>query len=358
MMETWTQAGPAAAEQPQGAGQAIDIRWEEPEGFIWLSLENALLSLITLGIYSFWGKTEVRHRIWNAVRINGEPLEYTGTGMELFLGFLIAAAAIIGITLGYVLVVFALFGEGMVAELLMLPLYVVFFWLAGYAIYRAHRYRLRRTRWRGIRGTLAGSPARYANVSFLTALTLPFTLGWTHPWRKAKLHRIITNDTRVGSEPLQFDPEASATALYRKFAPFWLAGMLLYVLVVVAVMSGNQSTTLTLAPFAALLLLLWLALRFHAFWFHWAAANTMLQNARFSLNITPGGLFRLFLGNFFILVLSLGILKPVVQKRLARHFVENLRLDGPVDLKRIAQAGDSLEKTGEGLAEFFDVDAF
>ena len=50
---------------------------------------NLLLRVLTLGIYHFWAKTEVRKRIWSAIRINDEPLTYTGRGMELFLGFLI-----------------------------------------------------------------------------------------------------------------------------------------------------------------------------------------------------------------------------------------------------------------------------
>ena len=57
------------------------ISWvHPPEGFLGLSLLNGVLRILTLGIYHFWGKTEVRQRIWSAVRIDGEPLDYRGTG--------------------------------------------------------------------------------------------------------------------------------------------------------------------------------------------------------------------------------------------------------------------------------------
>ena len=71
-------------------GEPIDVTWRgSPWSLTGLSFLNFLLSVVTLGIYSFWGKTEVRKRIWSSVRLNGEPLVYTGTGKELFLGFLI-----------------------------------------------------------------------------------------------------------------------------------------------------------------------------------------------------------------------------------------------------------------------------
>ncbi len=34
------------------------------KSFAWLSLRNGLLNLITLTLYRFWGKTEVRRRLW------------------------------------------------------------------------------------------------------------------------------------------------------------------------------------------------------------------------------------------------------------------------------------------------------
>ena len=66
------------------------ISWVHPPGgFAGLSFLNGVLRILTLGVYHFWGKTEVRQRIWSAVRIDGEPLEYRGTGGELLRGFLI-----------------------------------------------------------------------------------------------------------------------------------------------------------------------------------------------------------------------------------------------------------------------------
>src|SRR6476661_5021578 len=79
-----------SAASPSPMATVPHITWVHPPGgFAGLSMLNGLLRILTLGVYHFWGKTEVRQRIWSAVPINGEPLEYRGTGGELFRGFLI-----------------------------------------------------------------------------------------------------------------------------------------------------------------------------------------------------------------------------------------------------------------------------
>src|SRR5215813_1154579 len=82
--------GAAAVDPAVPPADAPHISWVDPPGgFAGLSILNGVLRILTLGVYHFWGKTEVRQRIWSAVRIDGEPLEYRGTGGELLRGFLI-----------------------------------------------------------------------------------------------------------------------------------------------------------------------------------------------------------------------------------------------------------------------------
>lgn len=49
-----------------------------PGKFVGLSFKNGLLNIVTLTLYRFWAKTEVRRRIWSGVSLNGEAFEYTG----------------------------------------------------------------------------------------------------------------------------------------------------------------------------------------------------------------------------------------------------------------------------------------
>ena len=47
---------------------------------------------MTLGIYRFWATTRERRYLWSRSRFVDERLEWAGTGMELFIGFLLVLA--------------------------------------------------------------------------------------------------------------------------------------------------------------------------------------------------------------------------------------------------------------------------
>ncbi|WP_324751460.1 DUF898 family protein [Roseovarius sp. Pro17] len=127
----------------------------------WLALRTSMLTALTLGVYRFWAKTRIRRHVWSCVAADGDAFEYTGTGLEKFLGFL-AAIVVLAIYLGAVQMilfyfgltlfgsaetqaqVFLQFGALAITSLAVLPL--IFF-----AQYRARRYKLARTRWRAVR---------------------------------------------------------------------------------------------------------------------------------------------------------------------------------------------------------------
>ena len=136
---------------------------------------NFLLGLLTLSIYRFWARTNVRKHIWSCVHINGEPLEYTGRGIELFKGALFvfvvfglpAVLLIAGISIAY--------GpeHPAIGAVQTLFLFIVSL-LWGAAVFRARRYQLSRTQWRGIRGWLEGSATTYSLLYFGSLLARGF----------------------------------------------------------------------------------------------------------------------------------------------------------------------------------------
>lgn len=155
-----------------------------------LALKTTVLTIVTLGFYRFWAKTRLRRYYWSAMRPGGDPFEYTGTGLEKFLGFLIAVA-FLSIYLG--LFNSILFFAGLVAwpfsdgefdEIgLQIALNLSFLALLPmifYAQYRGRRYLLSRTRWRGIRfgadQAAWGYVWRALGHTFLTVITLGILL--------------------------------------------------------------------------------------------------------------------------------------------------------------------------------------
>lgn len=310
------------------AGQArspLHVSWLQPPGLVALSFVNGLLRLVTLGIYSFWGRTEVRKRIWSAIRIEGEPLQYTGTGKELFLGFLIIfGVVLLPISLSSMAVAIYFGPESPAYGIFTVLLYPFIFILIGIGTYRAQRYRLSRTNWRGIRGSLVGSDVKYAVTYFWSALLVPLTLGWITPWRTTELQKIITRDMRFGDRPFTFT--AKPGPLYKSFAVLWFGGLLIFI-AAVSVVGLNIDFTMfspenagagnadpkDAAKFIAILYgVLAVAFLFYYIISAWYrsktinhfAAHTHYEGATFNSKVTGLGLVRVAVGNFFINLLG------------------------------------------------------
>ncbi len=360
---------------PTRAMHVPAISWVHPQGgFLGLSLLNGVLRILTLGVYHFWGKTEVRQRIWSAVRVDGEPLDYRGTGGELFRGFLIVFFLIL---LPLVVASFAsslLFAANSPAQgLYNLAFWGVVFLLSGIGIHRARRYRLSRTRWRGIRAGLSGRSWRFAWLYLWTMLLIPITLGWIVPWRTVRLQKALFDDTRFGDKAFTFSGRAGP--LYKRFWLVWFSAIVLFIGTLVAIfviigfdMQGGmpRPARLTLKTGAMSGGVVFLALLVFAIiraWYttrvlNYFAAQTQFQGTAFTLAARVGSFIWLTASNYVIRILSLGFLSPIAEARSMRYIVDRLAIDGPVAWNEIGQNPDSLLKTGEGLAEAFNVDAF
>ena len=152
----------------------------------WLVMKTSFLTLITLGIYRFWAKTRIRKYLWSGTAAGQDSFEYTGTGLEKFLGFLVAIV-VLAIYLGIVQMILLFFGLSLMADATttagkiaqIASIYISFFAvipLILFAKYRARRYKMARTRWRGIRfgmdSAAWGFVWRAIAHSFLTIITL------------------------------------------------------------------------------------------------------------------------------------------------------------------------------------------
>jgi uncharacterized membrane protein YjgN (DUF898 family) len=185
--------------------------------FFLLVKRGAGLEFVTLGFYRFWLTTDIRRHLWTNTQIEGDGAEYTGRAKELLIGFLIALAILVPVYLAYFLV-------GLEAERVKafasIPL-VVFFYLFGqFAIYRARRYRLTRTVWRGVRFWMSGSGWIYALQASLWGLLMIVTLGLALPWRAAALERYKMRHSYYGD--LQGSFEGRGWEFFKRGWWLWL----------------------------------------------------------------------------------------------------------------------------------------
>jgi uncharacterized membrane protein YjgN (DUF898 family) len=151
-----------------------------------LATRGALLELVTAGFYRFWLATDMRRHLWSHTLVDGDAAEYTGRAKELLIGFLIALAIIVPVYLAYFI---ASLEAERVKAFASFPLIAFLYVFGQFAIYRARRYRLTRTVWRGVRFWMSGSGWAYAGQAALWGLLMILTLGLILPWREAALER-------------------------------------------------------------------------------------------------------------------------------------------------------------------------
>lgn len=197
-----------------------------------LLFRGYLLMLPTIGLYRFWVATAKRRYYWQHTIIHGQPLEYTGSAMQLLIGFLIALGIFLPIYAGF----FYLSTQTSDIVIWGYVLVAIVFWFAqGYATYRARDFRLSRTLWRGIRFDQKGSAVRYAIRRFLWSLLVVISLGLAYPFMASSLWRYRYGHSWYGDR--QFSWTGNWKTIAGPYYRAWLAVVVLVVATVVIVPS-------------------------------------------------------------------------------------------------------------------------
>ena len=277
---------------------------------IWLL--NLLLQIVTFGIYAFWGRTRIRRYLASSFSLFGDRFQYTGTGKELFTGFLKALPIILAL---YTPII-ALGEKYPVANFLLIV--VIYFYFIG--TYTAMRYKLSRIKWRGIRGGLDGSPIHYANLKIICWLVNVLTLGLATPYCDIKVEGYKMNNTLLGTARAEF-----------KGKPLALMGV-------------NFATLSLFIP----------TLSFSRFWYKAALMNHIYDNTaigglRFKGSITGGKLLGLYLGNLLLFFLSFGLATPIIIQRNMNFLSDSIEILGNPETSAILQATGKIGKSGEGI---------
>ncbi|MEM7440072.1 MAG: DUF898 family protein [Pseudomonadota bacterium] len=208
-----------------------------------LGLVTAILTFLTLGLYRFWAKTRMRKYFWSATAPGGDPFEYTGNGLEKLLGFLIAVA-FLAIYLGLLQVILSFAGMsvfsggdedqfalqilfGQATFILILP-------FIFYAQYRARRYILSRTRWRGIRFGVEPAAWGYVIRAIGHTLLTIITLGLLLPRQTFGLEKFRVDRTWYGN--VKFEQGGRWTALYRSMKHLFIAAALIIIPTILALL--------------------------------------------------------------------------------------------------------------------------
>jgi uncharacterized membrane protein YjgN (DUF898 family) len=185
-----------------------------------LLVRGAVLLLVTLGLYRFWLATDIRRFLWSHTEIAGDTLEYNGLATELLIGFLVAVAILVPVYIGFFVLAIEFGPAAEMSGALGLLLLALF---GNFAIYRARRYRLTRTVFRGLRFNQSGSAFIYAVLALFWWFMIALTLGLAYPWAQASLQRYKMRRTSYGDLPGRF--EGSGSSLFVRGFPMWLLVM-------------------------------------------------------------------------------------------------------------------------------------
>lgn len=392
-----------------------DINYTGEKGPLFsLTLKTGLLTVITLGIYRFWQKTRIRKYIWSSVNAGGDTFEYTGTGIEKFLGFLVAVV-FLAIYVG--IIQMALFYAGlnvmvdpetatmeqMIAQTA--AIYITFFAVLPfilYAMYRARRYKMARTRWRGIRFGMEKGAWGYVWRALGYGFLAMITLGILTPLQTFNLEKYQADRSYYGTA--RFTQEGKWTELFPAMKHL-LIGVAIMVVSALLLVGAAMGDTVPMAVFGGIgvfVAYIWIILgsiHYGVQSFGYLTRNKVLgDDIRFAAIPRTGFVIKTYiLGGLLVGMLAsvafgivgvfataflpmlengtgiavFGIIVAVgyvmamvvtqactmilITQPILAHYIENVQIQNPEALNRIAQREAETGVDAEGFADALDV---
>jgi uncharacterized membrane protein YjgN (DUF898 family) len=390
---------------------AFEGNWRE---FLPIAISNALLNIATLGIYRFWATTRERRYFWSKTRFIDDRFEWTGTGMELFIGFLIALIIFFIPVIGLQLLIQSLIlqNKAGLAGLLTAIFYFVVLYLVGLAVFRGLRYRLSRTSWRGIHGGSDNAGFHYGFAYLWKTIAGLLVLGLLVPWSMTSLWKDRWEKMSFGPHQFQSDPQWNVLMkryLIAYFSPF----IALFAAIIIGFtlglsMFGNPDKSpimITIAIIGALLafyiILPLLALIYYSTYMREIIGTLRLVDLEFEFTAYTKDWIKLFLGNLglwliagtiaivpiiafnlfdqfsqvqpgenpltnnpisflaFIAVVgfTFALVNPFIRYRTWSFYVRHMECGGEVNLTTLTQSSTRNLGQGEGLLDAFDMGA-
>lgn len=361
------------AKRPPLKGNPID--YDGRAGKIFgMMIVNFLLSIVTLGIYSFWGKTRLRRYLVSSVLVSKEDrLQYTGTPLELLFGWLKAVACILPLAL---VLGWAAETEHYVVYFVFLMGFYALFYLGTYL---ALRYRFTRTKWRSIRFGLQGKSVEYMKISLIRGVLNVVTLGYLIPASDIKKWDYIANNMNFGKKMFSYKGTPDSL-IVTNLVTLW-APLLPILLMLISSWSDLMEfraygeaakTNPNLPPPEGMDTVLQLIFMFYGLLFLgflgrlWYRAllraerlrGLKLGNLRFRSTATGMGYFKLKAGNVLLMIVTLGWGFAIVKNRNMRFEATTIIVGGDLD-QLIAEQSDPNTKSdiGDALAPDLDLGA-
>lgn len=311
-----------SARSPEG----FEFRGTAREWFgIWIV--NLLLTIVTLGIYSAWAKVRHKKYFYQHTYVAGRNFDYHATGLQILIGRIIVIAGFIGFSIVSAIPIFGL--------LALLGLLIVMPWL----LVRSLKFNAQMSSWSNVRFRFTGG---YGGA-FMTYIVVPvlvaFTLYLTFPFLDRARKRYLMNNHSLGKHEFHFD--AGIGGFYKAFmiAALWVIGVTMIILALTfpgmdamqRAVEGDDPTSLmplVIGLYAWFFVALIPAATIHnAMIRNLSLSNLTLDGGHgFHSNVVPGRLIWITISNAVVTLLTLGLMLPWAQVRVARYLASHTTL--------------------------------
>jgi uncharacterized membrane protein YjgN (DUF898 family) len=318
------------------------------------------LSLLTLGVYSAWGKVRKRRYLYAHSRLDSTGFDYRADPVAILKGRVMALLLFGG---------FALSGHFL--PLVQLAFILLLVLLTPWIVVASSRFNARNTAYRNVAFAFDGGLRESARVFLgFGALTI-VTLGLAYPWFRMRRARFIVERHRFGATPFKADLLAGGFLVAYLVAALMLIGTGVLSLGAIAVIgfattvatsteghSKHVPEGLVLIPIVTL----YVAYLFVFAYVKARVGNLTLNGAiigrlRCRSTLRARDLAWLYASNIVAVIATVGLAVPWVTIRMARYRASNLCVVGAASMASFAAApGATGTATGSEVGDLFDVD--
>jgi uncharacterized membrane protein YjgN (DUF898 family) len=287
---------------------------------------NTILSILTLGLYYPWAKEKKLKYLYSKNTFDETPFVFSGTGKEMFKGFIKAVGIFILI---YGIVLYLALNGHVAAGLIFF--YAAFIAIIPIALHGAYKYRMAKTSWKGIRFGYNGDRNELIGIFVKGILLTIVTLGIYGAWFTINIRRYILSNISAGNARFVYTGEGNDY--------FWLN------------VKGYVLTILTLG--------------IYMFWWQKDQFDFLVNNMRleqdedvvfFNSKATGSGFAGLMIVNLLILVFTLGLGFAWVVTRTMSFIMNNIEASGYYSLQSLQQSQqDYNDATAEDMADILDL---
>lgn len=320
---------------------------------IWIV--NTVLTIFTLGIYSPWAKVRARRYIYGHSFLVDRNFDYHADPIAILKGRLIMGALAV-----------MLYGGGYISIFIPFIAGFLLFAITPWILVKSLRFNLKNTSYRNLRFNFEENYSGSYYLYIVGGVLNMITLGLYFPIFMLRHHGFVLNHASYGDTRLRMSEQAGFYGIYLRAAGLQILGSLV-IAIFVAMIAGAAALLIPslssvigiVTPLVTYAVFAFTGAYIRAHTINYLSQNTTLGDLRFGANLEFMELAKIYVTNFFAIVLTLGLATPWALIRARKYRMENMFVLTP-SLETLEQfsVGDRSEESaaGDAAADFFDFD--